>query len=99
MMVVAADRQFEPRRHQLIARVAPIQPRVHHEDLDPAVDEEKETDGDDPMCTAHPARVPMTGSPRDMPVTWDSALLRKTHHRGGSSGALERRSFVICDGD
>ena len=42
VLVVAADRQLDQRRREIVADLAPVQPRVDHQDHDPGDRERQE---------------------------------------------------------
>jgi hypothetical protein len=58
MPVVAADRQLQEWRRQVVACLAPIETRMHHQDLDAAEGQRRNTDGSHPVREPHPPRVP-----------------------------------------
>src|SRR5262245_54222975 len=58
MPVVAADRQLQEWRRQVVACLAPIETWMHHQDLDAAEDQRRHTDGGHPVREPHPPRVP-----------------------------------------
>src|SRR5262245_14584988 len=58
MPVVAADRQLQQWRGQIVACLAPIETWMHHQDLDAARGQRRHTDGGHPVREPHPPRVP-----------------------------------------
>ena len=57
VLVVPADRQLEERRREVVARLAPVEPRVHHQDHEPAERERQDARGHDPVGDPDPAGV------------------------------------------
>src|SRR5262245_41963959 len=58
MPVVAADRQLQEWRSQVVACLAPIETWVHHQDLDATEGQRRHADGGHPVRKTHPARMP-----------------------------------------
>ena len=55
--MVAADRQLQERRRQVVARFAPVEARMHHQDLDAAERQRRHGGGRNPVRQPHPTRV------------------------------------------
>src|SRR5215831_13007853 len=61
VLVVAADRQLEERRREVVAGLAPVQPRMHHQNLEAREREREHTRREDPVRETDPASVARDG--------------------------------------
>src|SRR5580704_16494867 len=57
VLVVAANRQLDERGREIVACLAPVQPRMHNEDLEARKHKREDTRGDDPVSEPHPGGV------------------------------------------
>src|SRR5678816_1679901 len=55
--VVGTDRQLDECRHQIVPRLAPVEPRVSHQDHHAADCERQHAGGKDPVRDPHPSRM------------------------------------------
>ena len=55
--MVVVERQFEQGRREIVTDLAPVQARVHQQDIEPAVREGEHGERENPMADAHPQRV------------------------------------------
>ena len=97
VLVVPADRQLEERRREVVARVAPVEPRVRHQDLEAAEHEHEDAHRDDPVGDPDPARVALPrrpACPLPLPPEADSRAAILRHLRGLST--IPRRASSIA---
>ena len=102
MLVVPADRQLEERRRQVVARVAPVQPRMRHQDHEAAERKRQEAGGHNPVGDPDPARMPGASGldfrfEQNLGHGWKTRFVAVAHHRTNRGNAANVPSVAFRD--
>ena len=57
MVIVRAERNLEQRLDEIVSGIAPIEPRMRHQNGDAGIDQHENRAGDQPVCQPHPQPV------------------------------------------